>query len=78
VLWYQRYWPRLLKPPLNPAGIKLVDNARQQTGTLGNFANMLGTGSQTSLAEKGSQMLSALLAARTRIRSPKPLPNLQG
>jgi Bacterial protein of unknown function (DUF937) len=40
---------------------KLVDAARQQTGTLGNFANMLGTGGQSSLIEKGSQMLSALL-----------------
>jgi len=40
---------------------KLVDAARQQTGTLGNFANMLGGGGQSSLAEKGSQMLSVLL-----------------
>jgi hypothetical protein len=40
---------------------KLVDTARQQTGTLGNFTNMLGTGGQSSLIEKGSQMLSALL-----------------
>jgi len=47
---------------LQPGGAqKLVDAARQQTGTLGNFANMLGTGSQSSLTEKGSQMLSALL-----------------
>jgi hypothetical protein len=43
---------------------KLVDTARQQTGTLGNFANMLGTGSQSSFIEKGSQMLSALLGSR--------------
>jgi hypothetical protein len=43
---------------------KLVDAARHQTGTLGNFANMLGTGSQSSLIETGSQMLSALLGSR--------------
>ena len=46
------------------AAQKLVDAARQQTGTLGNFANMLGTGSQSSLIEKGSQMLSALLGGQ--------------
>jgi hypothetical protein len=40
---------------------KLVDVARQQTGTLGNFANMIGSGGQSSLIEKGSQMLSSLL-----------------
>jgi hypothetical protein len=43
---------------------KLVDAARQHNGTLGNFANMLGTGSQSSFIEKGSQMLSALLGSR--------------
>jgi hypothetical protein len=43
---------------------KLVDAARQQTGTLGNFTNMLGAGRQSSLIEKGSQMLSALLGAQ--------------
>jgi|SRR5208337_3567341 len=43
---------------------KLVDAARQQTGTLGNFANMLGAGGQSSLIEKGSQVLSALLGGR--------------
>jgi Bacterial protein of unknown function (DUF937) len=42
-------------------GQRLVDSAKQSTGTLGNFANMLGTGGQTSLIEKGSQMLSSLL-----------------
>jgi hypothetical protein len=40
---------------------KLVDAARQHNGTLGNFANMLGTGGQSSFIEKGSQMLSALV-----------------
>src|SRR6516164_9638571 len=50
------------KTAAQPGGAqKLVDAARQQTGTLGNFANMLGTGNQSSLIEKGSQMLSALL-----------------
>jgi len=50
------------KTATQPGGAqKLVDTARQQTGTLGNFANMLGTGGQSSLIEKGSQMLSALL-----------------
>ena len=43
---------------------KLVDAARQQTGTLGNFANMLGTRGQSSLIEKGSQMLSTLLGGQ--------------
>jgi Bacterial protein of unknown function (DUF937) len=43
---------------------KLVDAARQQTGTLGNFANILSTGGQSSLVEKGTQMLSALLGSR--------------
>jgi hypothetical protein len=40
---------------------KVADAARQQTGALGNFASMLGTGAQSSLVEKGSQMLSSLL-----------------
>jgi hypothetical protein len=43
---------------------KLVDAARQQRGMLDNFANMLGTGGQSSVIEKGSQMLSALLGGR--------------
>jgi hypothetical protein len=50
------------KTATEPGGAqKLVDSARQQTGTLGNFASMLGTGNQSSLIEKGSQMLSGLL-----------------
>jgi hypothetical protein len=40
---------------------KLADAARQETGTLGKFANMLGAGGQTSLVERGSQMLASLL-----------------
>jgi Bacterial protein of unknown function (DUF937) len=53
------------KTAAQPGGAqKLVDAARQQTGTLGNFASMLGAGSQSSLVEKGSQMLSALLGGQ--------------
>src|SRR5215470_12513171 len=43
---------------------KLVDAARQQTGALGSFANMLGASGQSSLIEKGSQILSSLLGGR--------------
>jgi Bacterial protein of unknown function (DUF937) len=43
---------------------KLVDAAKQQSGVLGNFAGTLGAGGQTSLVEKGSQMLSSLLGGR--------------
>src|SRR5262245_6244134 len=43
---------------------KLVDAARQQPSALGNFASMIGAGGQTSLIEKGSQMLSSLLGSR--------------
>jgi hypothetical protein len=43
---------------------KLADAARQQSGILGNFVDMLGAGGQTSLIEKGSQMLSSLLGGR--------------
>jgi len=43
---------------------KLVDAARQQTGTLGSFASMIGGAGQSSLIEKGSQMLSSLLGSR--------------
>src|SRR6516162_5753853 len=40
---------------------KLVDAAAQQTGTLENFAKMLGAGNESSFTERGSQMLSSLL-----------------
>src|SRR5215468_6381253 len=40
---------------------KLVDTVRQQTGALGSFANMIGASGQSSLIEKGSQILSSLL-----------------
>ena len=45
-------------------GQRLVDSAKQSTGTLGNFASMLGTGGQNSFIEKGSQMLSSLLGGQ--------------
>ena len=54
--------PGLSGVAAQPGGAqKLADAARQQTGALGNFANMIGAGGQTSFIEKGSQMLSALL-----------------
>ena len=43
---------------------KLVEAARQQTGALGGFANMIGASGQSSLIEKGSQILSSLLGGR--------------
>src|SRR5215510_13393951 len=43
---------------------KLVEAVRQQTGALGSFANMLGASGQSSLIEKGSQILSSLLGGR--------------
>src|SRR5262245_22370841 len=43
---------------------KLVDAVRQQTGVLGNFAKMVGASGQSSLIEKGSQILSSLLGGR--------------
>jgi hypothetical protein len=43
---------------------KLVDAVRQQSGALGSFANMIGASGQSSLIEKGSQILSSLLGGR--------------
>ena len=43
---------------------KLADAVQQQSGVLGNFSNLLGTGGQTSLIDKGSQLLSSLLGNR--------------
>ena len=45
---------------------KLADAAKQQTGTLGNFANMLGSGGESSLLQKGSQMLSSLVGGQNQ------------
>jgi hypothetical protein len=48
-----------------PAGAqKLADAAQQQSGVLGSFSSLIGTGSQTSLIDRGSQMLSSLLGSR--------------
>src|SRR5262252_2666504 len=43
---------------------KLVDAAKQQTGTFGNYAGMIGGAGQSSVIEKGSQILSSLLGGR--------------
>jgi hypothetical protein len=40
---------------------KIADAAKQQTGTLGNLAAVLATGAPSSIVEKGSQMLAALV-----------------
>jgi len=45
---------------------KLADAARQQSGTLGNLASMLTAGGQSSLLEKGSQMLSSLVGGQNQ------------
>jgi Bacterial protein of unknown function (DUF937) len=43
---------------------KLADAAREQTGSLENFASVLATGGQSSLLDKGSQLLSSLVGGR--------------
>jgi len=43
---------------------RLADAARQQTSALGSFASMIGAAGQSSLIEKGSQMLASLLGGR--------------
>jgi hypothetical protein len=43
---------------------KLADAVRQQTGSLENFASMLGAGGQSSLLDRGSQLLSSLVSGR--------------
>ena len=70
--WPQRYFlrhrmeavPTLLAAfvgvATKPGGAqKLADAAKQETGTLGKFAGMIGTAGQTSVTERGSQMLDA-------------------
>jgi hypothetical protein len=42
---------------------KLAEAAKQETGTLGKFADMLGGGSQSTFIERGSQLLTSLLGA---------------
>jgi hypothetical protein len=45
-----------------PGGaLKLAEAAKQETGTLGKFADMLGGGSQSTFTERGSQLLTSLL-----------------
>lgn len=43
---------------------KLADAARQQTGSLENFASVLAAGGQSSLLHKGSQLLSSLVGGQ--------------
>jgi hypothetical protein len=45
---------------------KLADAARQQTGSLGNFASALAAGEQSSLLDKGSQLLSSLVSGQNQ------------
>jgi hypothetical protein len=45
---------------------KLADTAKQQVGSLGNFAGVLAAGGQSSLLEKGSQMLSSLVGGQNQ------------
>jgi hypothetical protein len=45
---------------------KLADSARQQAGTLGNLASVLAAGGESSLLQKGSQMLSSLVGSQNQ------------
>ncbi|MFY9840832.1 MAG: DUF937 domain-containing protein [Xanthobacteraceae bacterium] len=45
---------------------KLADTAKQQVGSLGNFTSVLAAGGQSSLLEKGSQMLSSLVGGQNQ------------
>jgi len=48
-----------------PSGAqKLVDAAKQETGTLGKFAELVGGGGQSAIIERGSQLVASLLGAR--------------
>jgi hypothetical protein len=48
-----------------PGGAQRVaDAAQQQTNSLGNIANVLGAGNQTSFIEKGTELLASLLGGR--------------
>ncbi|MGB6446495.1 MAG: DUF937 domain-containing protein [Xanthobacteraceae bacterium] len=52
---------------MQPGGAqKLVDAAKQHVGTLDNLVGMIGNGSQSTLADKGSQMLSSLLGGQNQ------------
>ena len=52
-----------MSPP-NLAVRKSIEAAKQETRTLGKFADMLGSASQSSFMERGSQLLTSLLGAR--------------
>ena len=45
---------------------KLADAAKQQASTLGNFANTLASGGESSLLQNGSQMLSSLVGSQNQ------------
>jgi hypothetical protein len=45
---------------------RLADAAKQQASTLGNFASMLSSGGESSLLQKGSQMLSSLVGGQNQ------------
>jgi hypothetical protein len=45
---------------------KLADAAKQQASTLGNFANILASGGESSLLQNGSQMLSSLVGSQNQ------------
>ena len=45
---------------------KLADAARQQTGSFGNLASVLAAGEQSSLIDKGSQLLSSLVSGQNQ------------
>ena len=45
---------------------KLADAARQQTGSLENLAGVLSAGGQSSLLDKGSQLLSSLVSGQNQ------------
>jgi Bacterial protein of unknown function (DUF937) len=45
---------------------KLADAAKQQASTFGNLASVLASGGETSLVDKGSQMLSSLVGGQNR------------
>jgi hypothetical protein len=51
---------------------KLAEAAKQETGTLGKFADMLGGGSQSTFIERGSQLLTSLLGAGEVSLTPLP------
>ena len=49
---------------------KIVEAAKQETGTLGKFADMLGGGSQSTFIERGSQLLGRCSLPLLWVQSP--------